>query len=306
MSWFPKPEKRGLHAGGPTAPYTPPQVSFTDELDRCTTDAGRLAQHVSGRTGRNSPAADRLSRQQGRAWNVGSGLPSEPRGRPPLPFLPSMERRTPGQGDFLDTAAAAIVALIRAWSPVLPSDWTVTTPPAGASQGRPYPAGILAREVATRLDLDFSTCLERAKAKNWHHPAESLRQEPYTVTDRTAAVALLVDDFISSGRTMTLARASARQPVGFRLFPSHGPQTRNQEHGRNAIFRHPRIPRLSSGQRRQRMELPLAARQRLHPRPRGIHPVAQVAAQRNGEGIPPGPVVVGKFRASETSRFIDW
>jgi len=110
------------------------------------------------------------------------------------------------QAGFLDTAAAAIVALIRAWSPVLPSDWTVTTPPAGASQGGTYPAGILAREVATRLDLDFLTCLERSKAKRWHHPAESLRQAPYTVTVAPPAVALVVDDFISSGTTMRLSR----------------------------------------------------------------------------------------------------
>ena len=65
------------------------------------------------------------------------------------------------QGGFLDTAAAAIVGTIREWCPVLPSDWIVTTPPAGATQGSTYPAGILAREVATRLDLDFLTTLQR-------------------------------------------------------------------------------------------------------------------------------------------------
>ncbi len=111
-----------------------------------------------------------------------------------------------GQADFLDSAAGAIVALIRCWSPVLPSDWTVTTPPAGASEGGTYPAGILAREVATRLDLDFQTTLHRKAAKHWHHPAESLRQEPYTVAVIPPAVVLVVDDFISSGMTMRLSR----------------------------------------------------------------------------------------------------
>ena len=111
-----------------------------------------------------------------------------------------------GQGDFLDSAAAAIVAVIRAWSPVIPSDWTVTAPPQGASEGGIYPAGMLAREVATRLDLDFQTTLQRAKAKRWHHPAESLRQEPYTVTTAPPAVVIIVDDFISSGTTMRLSR----------------------------------------------------------------------------------------------------
>jgi len=110
------------------------------------------------------------------------------------------------QVGFLDTAAAAIVGTIRQWCPVLPSDWTVTTPPAGAPQGGTYPAGILAREVATRLDLDFLTTLQRTGAKRYHHPAESLRQEPYTVTTAPPVVAIIGDDFISSGRTMTLAR----------------------------------------------------------------------------------------------------
>ena len=98
------------------------------------------------------------------------------------------------------------MAVIRAWSPVIPSDWTVTAPPQGASEGGIYPAGMLAREVATRLDLDFQTTLQRAKAKRWHHPAESLRQEPYTVTTAPPAVVIIVDDFISSGTTMRLSR----------------------------------------------------------------------------------------------------
>jgi len=124
-----------------------------------------------------------------------------------------------GQADFLDSAAGAIVAIIRAWAPVLPSDWTVTTPPAGASEGGIYPAGILGREVATRLDLDFQTCMRRTGgAKKWHHPAESLRQEPYAAAVVPAAVVIIVDDFISSGRTMTLAR----QALAARGVPSYG------------------------------------------------------------------------------------
>jgi hypothetical protein len=123
-----------------------------------------------------------------------------------------------GQAGFLDTAAAAIVAIIRAWSPVLPSDWTVTTPPAGASEGGPYPAGVLGREVATRLGLDFVTCLARTKAKRWHGPHESRRQEPFTVAVVPHGVAIVVDDYISSGRTMTLAR----EALAARGVPSFG------------------------------------------------------------------------------------
>ncbi len=121
------------------------------------------------------------------------------------------------QAGFLDTATTAIVGLIRAWSPVIPADWTVTAPPAGASQAIPYPAGMLAKDVATRLDLDFLTMLQRTAAKRWHHPQESLRQEPYTVTVAPPAVVLIVDDFISSGTTMRLAREAlaARNAVSF-------------------------------------------------------------------------------------------
>ncbi len=111
-----------------------------------------------------------------------------------------------GRADFLDKAAGAIVALIRAWSPLLPSGWIVTTPPAGATEGRTYPAGVLGREVAARLDLDFLTTLQRGGAKQHHHPLESLRQEPYTVAVVPPAVALIVDDFISSGTTMRRSR----------------------------------------------------------------------------------------------------
>ena len=60
-----------------------------------------------------------------------------------------------GQADFLDSAAGAIVALIRCWSPVLPSDWTVTTPPAGASEGGTYPAGILREKLRPALTSIF-------------------------------------------------------------------------------------------------------------------------------------------------------
>ena len=79
-----------------------------------------------------------------------------------------MEGRSfrPGPAGFLDSTAGQLVSLIRAWSPVIPQGWVVTAPPAGASEGGPYPAGILGREVATRLGLDFQTCLARAKAKH--------------------------------------------------------------------------------------------------------------------------------------------
>jgi len=114
-----------------------------------------------------------------------------------------------GQAEFLDSAAGAIVALVRAWSPVLPSDWIVTVPPAGVSEGSIYPAGVLGREVATRLSLDFLSTLQRSGPKRrGHHPRESLQQEPYREAVVPPSVALVVDDFLSSGTTMRLSRAA--------------------------------------------------------------------------------------------------
>ena len=123
-----------------------------------------------------------------------------------------------GQCQFLDGMADAILGVIRAWGPVLPADWLVTCPPQGASEGGLYPAGILGREVATRLDLDYQTCLQRTAGKRWHHPMESIRQEPYVVAVAPPAVALIVDDFISSGTTMRLSR----EALAARGVPSFG------------------------------------------------------------------------------------
>ncbi len=112
-----------------------------------------------------------------------------------------------GQATTLDSMAAAIVILIREWCPAVPTDWIVTAPPQGASEGQVYAAGVLGREVAARSNLDFQTCLRRTGgAKKWHHPRESMRQAPYTVAVAPPAVALIVDDWISSGSTMRLAR----------------------------------------------------------------------------------------------------
>ncbi len=111
------------------------------------------------------------------------------------------------QAGFLNTAADQLVSLIRAWCAAMPRDWVFTVPPQGASEGGTYAAGVLGREVAGRLGLDFQTCLRRTGgAKKWHHPRESMRQAPYTVAVVPPSVCLIVDDWISSGVTLRLAR----------------------------------------------------------------------------------------------------
>jgi hypothetical protein len=112
-----------------------------------------------------------------------------------------------GQATTLDSMAGAIVILIREWCPAVPSDWLVTAPPQGASEGQVYAAGVLGREVAARLNLDFQTTLRRTGgAKKWHHPRKSMRQAPYTVAVVPPSVCLIVDDWVSSGSSMRLAR----------------------------------------------------------------------------------------------------
>jgi len=67
------------------------------------------------------------------------------------------------------------------------------------------------------LSLDFLSTLQRSGAKCRHHPMESLRQGPYRVAVVPPSVAIVVDDFISSGRTMQLSR-EALSAVGVPSF----------------------------------------------------------------------------------------
>lgn len=108
-------------------------------------------------------------------------------------------------GEFSERMTADLLQLLRAWCPRLPAGWVVTTPPQGASAPGPYGAGLVAREVAVALDLDGVTLLERTDAKRYHGRHYSLQQAPYRVTLRPPAVALVVDDLITSRTTMRLA-----------------------------------------------------------------------------------------------------
>ena len=108
--------------------------------------------------------------------------------------------------------AAAIVAVVRAWQPVIPRDWLVTYPPAGASRGGQYPTGFLAKAVASLLDLDCLDTLVRnpADRKTHHMAVLALKQFPFTVSVVPPSVALVVDDFCNTGSTMRLSLAALR------------------------------------------------------------------------------------------------
>lgn len=113
-----------------------------------------------------------------------------------------------------EAMAGELAALISAWFPVRGPDWVVTVPPQGASRhktvGGVYPAGYLARSVATSLGLDFVTTLARQDEKRWHGLHQSLDQAPFVVIVRPPAVAIVIDDMLTSGNTMSLSCRALR------------------------------------------------------------------------------------------------
>jgi hypothetical protein len=130
-------------------------------------------------------------------------------------------KQAPAQHDaFCTSMALALAALIRQWQASIPADWVVTTPPPGASAGKDYPAGFLGRAVAHELGLAYQTTLQRpGGAKKWHGRHYALKQEPFSVVGKPPSVALVVDDMMTSGRTMRLAldalRAAGTPAFGF-------------------------------------------------------------------------------------------
>src|SRR5262249_17330583 len=100
----------------------------------------------------------------------------------------------------VDLAAftAALEALIRAWSPVLPVETLLTVPPQGASAPGPYAALALGERVAEALGLTFAVILTRTDIKRWHGPHHSLRQAPFECTLSIPApiIVLVVDDLV--------------------------------------------------------------------------------------------------------------
>ena len=117
--------------------------------------------------------------------------------------------------------AAAVADLIRAWSPIVPSGTVVTVPPQGASAPGPYAAEALGRAVADILGVPFAEALGRTEAKRWHGPHHALRQAPFvcTLPDPVPTMVLIVDDLVTSGRTMRLSveaiRAAGVAAFGF-------------------------------------------------------------------------------------------
>jgi hypothetical protein len=124
--------------------------------------------------------------------------------------------------DPRQTAAFAdeLAALVKEVLPARPAGCVLTIPPQGASAPGRYFARLLARRVATRLKMPLVELLRRPEAKRYHGPRAALQQQPFTVTTRPPA-AIVLDDLITTGRTMALSlealRAAGIPAWGFAL-----------------------------------------------------------------------------------------
>jgi hypothetical protein len=133
--------------------------------------------------------------------------------------IKSWKRTHPLDPDALAEFAAALVSLVRAWSLVIPSGTVVTCPPQGASLGLPYAAEALGRCVSLNLGLPYTEVLARTEPKTCHGPHAALRQQPFvcTLPDPVPTMIVVVDDLITSGRSMGLS-IEAIQAAGVAAF----------------------------------------------------------------------------------------
>jgi pyrimidine operon attenuation protein/uracil phosphoribosyltransferase len=107
------------------------------------------------------------------------------------------------------TYADELAALIEKAIPVRPSGCVLTIPPQGASWPGTYYARLLGRHVANRLRMPLLEIIARTDEKHHHGRRASLGQEAYVSTMAVPA-AIVIDDLITSGRTMKLALDALR------------------------------------------------------------------------------------------------
>lgn len=135
--------------------------------------------------------------------------------------IKAWKRAAPFDPATLVGFAAAVADLVRAWSPILPAGSIVTVPPQGASAPGPYAARELGRAVAEALGLPFAAILSRTDRKRWHGPHHALRQAAFvcTLPEPAPTMVVIVDDLITTGRTMRLSveaiRAAGVAAFGF-------------------------------------------------------------------------------------------
>src|SRR5262249_33714971 len=143
---------------------------------------------------------------------AGLGVWAVNRAEPDREVIKAWKQAAPFDPEGRAGFASSVAELVRAWSPILPAGTIVTVPPPGASAPRPSAAEALGQAVAGILGLPFSAILERTDAKRWHGPHHSLRQAAFvcTLPEPAPAMVLVIDDLITSGRTMRLSIEALR------------------------------------------------------------------------------------------------
>jgi hypothetical protein len=114
--------------------------------------------------------------------------------------------------------ADAISDVIKEWCPVFRQTWTVTNPPRGCSSGdKPHAAGLLAKQVANVLGLDYAEMLERVGERKWRGSRNATREQIFNAVKVPHDVCLIIDDMATTGNTLRGALKALRS-VGVPAF----------------------------------------------------------------------------------------
>ncbi len=126
-------------------------ATWIDEL--VTRHEGDEAEPVIGGTAKTSRIGHHFRHSGLGVWCARRGLGDKQQD------FDAWKRHPAAHEAFTASMAADLCAVIRQWQPAIPKDAVVTTPPPGASAGKPYPAGFLGQAVARLLDRDYQTTL---------------------------------------------------------------------------------------------------------------------------------------------------